>query len=40
MKKLLGWIALAIIVLWVINNPDSAADMVHRCGHALSALTH
>jgi hypothetical protein len=40
MKKVVAWIALAIIVLWVINNPDHAADLLHKAGNALDALTH
>jgi hypothetical protein len=39
-KKLLGWIALAIVVLWVINNPHQAADLVHKIGAAVTTLTH
>jgi hypothetical protein len=39
-KKLLGWIALGIAVLWVINNPDQAALIVHKTGHAIATLIH
>jgi hypothetical protein len=39
-KQLLGWVALGIAVLWVINNPDQAALIIHKIGHAINALTH
>ena len=38
MKKLLGWLALAIAVMWVVKNPDGAANVVHQIGHALATL--
>ena len=40
MKKLLGWVALGIAVLWVINNPTQAAALIHQVGHAVATLTH
>jgi hypothetical protein len=39
-KKIIGWIVLAIVVLWVINNPHHAADLVQKTGDALATLTH
>jgi hypothetical protein len=39
-KKVIGWIILGLIVLWVVNNPDHAADLVHKCGHAVATLAH
>lgn len=38
MKKLLGWLALAIAVVWVVHNPGQAAALVHEVIHALSTL--
>ena len=38
MKKLLGWLALAIAVMWVVKNPDAAASLAHQFGHALATL--
>lgn len=38
MKKILGWIALAIAVLWVIKNPAGAAADVKQFMNALSTL--
>lgn len=38
MKKLLGWVALVIAVIWVIQNPDNAAATVHHIFHSLSTL--
>ena len=40
MKKVVGWIILGLIVLWVINNPHHAADLVEKTGHAISTLAH
>ncbi len=37
-KKILGWIALAIAVLWVIKNPAGAAADVKQFMNALSTL--
>jgi hypothetical protein len=39
-KKLLGWVALAIAVLWVINNPAQASGLLHQIGHAITTLMH
>ena len=38
MKKILGWLALAIAALWVIKDPTGAAALVQQVGHALSTL--
>ena len=40
MKNVLGWVALGIAVLWVINNPAQAAAIIHQIGHAITTLTH
>jgi hypothetical protein len=37
-KKFLGWLALAMTALWVINNPGQAAALAHHIAHALSTL--
>jgi hypothetical protein len=37
-KKILGWLALAIAVMWVLKNPAGAAATVHQVFHALSTL--
>jgi hypothetical protein len=39
-KNLLGWVALGIAVLWVINNPAQAAALIHQISHAIATLTH
>lgn len=36
MRKVLGWLAVAVIVLFILNNPTGAADMVSG---TVSALT-
>ena len=38
MKKLLGWLALAIAAMWVVKNPAGAAALAHQIGHALATL--
>ena len=38
MKKILGWLALAIAAMWLVKNPTGAASLVHQIGHALSTL--
>ena len=40
MRKVLAWTGLIILVWWVVNNPEHAANFVHQVGQALSALTH
>jgi hypothetical protein len=39
-KKVLAWTGLIVVVWWVVNNPDRAANFVHQVGQALTALTH
>jgi hypothetical protein len=36
LRKLLGWIALAALALWLLHNPAAAAADIH---HAIAALT-
>ena len=38
MKKILGWIALAIAAMWLVKNPTGAAALIHQIGHALATL--
>jgi hypothetical protein len=38
MRKLLGWAALAIAVIWTLHNPAQAAADIHQAVHALSVL--
>jgi len=37
-KKILGWLALAIVAMWLVKNPTGAANVVHQIGHALATL--
>jgi hypothetical protein len=37
-KKLLGWLALAIGAMWVVNDPTGAAALIHQVAHALATL--
>ena len=35
LKKVLIWLAVAFVVFYVIQQPESSADMVRSAGHAL-----
>jgi hypothetical protein len=36
MKTVLGWVALAFVIWWVIEQPAAAAHLVHNIGVFLS----
>ncbi len=38
MKKILGWLALAIAAMWLVKNPTGAANLAHQVMHALATL--
>lgn len=38
MRKILGWAAVALIVMWVMKNPTAAAADLKQFMHALSTL--
>ncbi len=38
MKKIVGWIALVIVVMWLVKNPAGAADLARQVVHSLSTL--
>jgi hypothetical protein len=45
-KKALKWVIIAGLVVWVVNNPDNAAQLARQAlawlsqaGHALTTLT-
>ncbi|MGI8449401.1 MAG: hypothetical protein ACR2MP_19925 [Streptosporangiaceae bacterium] len=38
MRKILGWIVLAIAVMWLVKNPTSAAADLKQLMNALSTL--
>lgn len=38
MKKVLGWVVIAVIVLWVLNAPDKAAAFIDKVANALVTL--
>ncbi len=38
MKKILGWIALAVAAMWLVKNPAAAAADLRQITHALSTL--
>ena len=39
-KTIFGWLALAFVVWWVIQEPTSAAHLVHNIGALLSEAAH
>lgn len=38
MKKILGWLVLAIAVIWLVKNPAQAAADAHKAVHALTTF--
>ncbi len=38
LKTILGWLAVAFILWWVIQQPTAAAHFVHSVGTSLSAV--
>jgi hypothetical protein len=38
LQKLLTWLAVIIVALWVIQNPAGAAALAHHVAHAVSTL--
>jgi hypothetical protein len=40
MKTILGWLAIAFVVWWVIEQPTGAAHVVHNIGAFLTAAAH
>jgi hypothetical protein len=39
LKTILGWLAVAFIVWWVIEQPSGAAHVVHNIGAFLTTTT-
>ena len=39
-KTLLGWVAIAFVVWWIIVEPAAAAHLVHNIGAFLSTAAH
>ena len=40
LKTVLGWVALAFVVWWIIVEPAAAAHVVHNIGAFLSSAAH
>jgi hypothetical protein len=40
LKTIIGWLALALVIWWVIEAPTSAAHVVHNIGAFLSSAAH
>ena len=40
MKTVLGWLAVAFVVWWIIEEPAAAAHVVHNIGTFLTSAAH
>ena len=40
LKSILGWLAIAFVVWWVIEEPAAAAHVVHNIGAFLTSVAH
>lgn len=40
LKTILGWLALAFVVAWIILQPAGAAHVVHNIGTFLTSVAH
>lgn len=40
LKSILGWLALAFVVWWIIEQPDGAAHIVQHIGAFLTSAAH
>jgi hypothetical protein len=40
LKTVLGWLAVAFIIWWIIVEPAAAAHVVHNIGAFLSSAAH
>jgi hypothetical protein len=40
LRSIVGWLALALVIWWVIEEPASAAHVVHNIGAFLSSAAH
>ena len=39
-KSVLGWLAIAFVVWWIIEQPNGAAHVVMNIGHWLTSAAH
>ncbi len=39
-KTILGWLALAFVIWWIIEEPAAAAHVVHNIGAFLTSAAH
>jgi hypothetical protein len=40
LKTVLGWLAVAFVIWWIIEDPTSAAHVVHNIGTFLTSAAH
>jgi hypothetical protein len=38
LKQMMGWIGFALVLWWVVTEPQAAAHVVHRLGDLLSVV--
>jgi len=40
LKTVIGWVALAFVIWWIVVEPAAAAHVVHNIGAFLSSVAH
>ena len=40
LKTVLGWLAVAFVLWWIIEDPAGAAHVVHNIGAFLTSIAH
>jgi len=40
LKTVLGWLAVAFVIWWIIEDPAGAAHVVHNIGAFLTSIAH
>ena len=40
MKKLIRYLVIAVVVMWVVTDPTSAAAFAHKAAHAIGQAAH
>jgi hypothetical protein len=40
LRTILGWVAVAFIIWWIIEEPTAAAHVVHNIGNFLTSAAH
>lgn len=40
LKKVAAWIAIAVVVMWVLNSPEKAAGLIDKFTNAITTLAN